>query len=56
MLPEVTHSVLLIVLAIASGIVIVGFGFMFWVAWDISRMVRAVAGLVVQETAKLHRP
>ena len=54
MLPEVTHSVLLIVLAIASGIVIVGF--MFWVAWDISRMVRAVAGLVVQETAKLHRP
>jgi len=56
MLPEVTHSVLLIVLAIASGIVIVGFGFMFWVARDISRMVRAVAGLVVQETAKLHRP
>jgi hypothetical protein len=56
MFGEVTHSVLLIVLAIMSGIVIVGFGFMFWVARDISRMVRAVAGLVVQETAKLHRP
>ena len=56
MLSEVTHSVLLIVLAITLSIVVVGFGFMFWVAWDISRMVRAVAGLVVQETAKLHRP
>ena len=56
MFPNVTHADLLVVLAITLGIVILGFGFMFWVARDISRMVRAVAGLVVQETAKLHRP
>ncbi len=56
MFQNVTHSDLLIVLAITLSIVVVGFGFMFWVARDISRMVRAVAVLVVQETAKLHRP
>jgi hypothetical protein len=55
MFGEVSHSTLLIVLGIIAGIVVAGFGFMFWVARDISRMTRAVAGLVIQETAKLRR-
>jgi hypothetical protein len=55
MLQDVTHADLLIVMAITLAIVVVGFGFMFWVARDISRMTRAVAGLVIQETAKLRR-
>jgi hypothetical protein len=56
MFGEVSHSTLLIVLGITAGIVVAGFGcFMFWVARDISRMTRAVAGLVVQETAKFRR-
>jgi len=56
MFGDVSHNVLLAVLAITLIVVIGGFGFMFWAARDISRMTRAVAGLVVQETAKLHRP
>ncbi|HEX9819023.1 MAG TPA: hypothetical protein VGD07_05345 [Methylomirabilota bacterium] len=55
MFQDVTHADLLIVMAITLAIVVVGFGFMFWVARDISRMTRAVAGLVIQETAKLRR-
>jgi hypothetical protein len=56
MFGEVSHSTLLIVLGITAGIVVAAFGcFMFWVARDISRMRRAVAGLVVQETAKLRQ-
>jgi hypothetical protein len=55
MFQSITHGELLIALIIIAGIVVAGFGFMFWVARDISRMTRAVAGLVVQETAKLRR-
>jgi hypothetical protein len=55
MVQHVTHVDLLIVMAITLAVVVVGFGFMFWVARDISRMTRAVAGLVIQETGKLRR-
>jgi hypothetical protein len=49
---QVNHEMLAVLLAIVAVLIIAGIAWMAYLTRDISRMVKAVAGLVYQEAEK----
>lgn len=48
----VTHEMLALLLPLMAVVIVAGFAFMIYMARDLGRMVKAVAGLVYQEAEK----